>query len=223
MFTTVTRRAGQTLASARCSGKIGAASVNVMQRRMGSSGGHHEHHDVGPTAHPEKWLKIAREWPHEYYALERPHIESTKNWPPHPDGSETLETKETFFNATWGRFVLLGLFGYGLYKVNEYVTADQEEHPITRLLGSFIKSQDEIDKEMTAWLNYRRKEANDLLILENKPLERPMYRVSFPERFFRASDHLIEPGTQIDLSDLKVKHQWEENDDLFGPPFPKNA
>ncbi|KAJ3215367.1 hypothetical protein HDU67_000523 [Dinochytrium kinnereticum] len=196
----------------------------AIPKRMGSSGHHDDkHHDVGPTAHPEEWLKVAREWPSEFHSLHHIHYTPNQVWPEHPDGSETLEHKETFFNSTWGRFALLGLFGVGLYKVNEYVTSDQEEHPITRLLGSVIKSTEENDKEMTSFVAYRRKLANDMLIWTDRPRDNQnFHRVRFPDMFFRASDHLIEPGSQADLSDLKVKHNWQENDDMFGPPFPKN-
>ncbi|KAJ3111284.1 hypothetical protein HDU96_005819 [Phlyctochytrium bullatum] len=200
----------------------------ALQIRPGSSSTDHhhgEHHYDGPTMHPDHWLKVAREWPKEYYAPLHADYESHLKWPAadHLSGSETLENKATFFNATWGRVVLIGLFGYGLYKVNEYVTADQSEHPITRLLGSLIKSTDEIDKEVEAVVKFRRTEANDQLILTERPKSATnFHRLVFPDRFYRASDHLIEPGTQVDLSDLEIKYGWQKDDEYFGPPYPKN-
>lgn len=37
----------------------------------------------------------------------------------------------------------------------------------------------------------------------------------------RCSDSLIVPGTQIDLSDVKHKKSWQDNDKYFGVPYPK--
>ncbi|KAI8848226.1 hypothetical protein BC829DRAFT_443903 [Chytridium lagenaria] len=142
----------------------------------------------------------------------------------YPDEWLKVAREKLFFNSTGRRFALLGLFAAGLYQLNVYITADQDEHPFTRLLGSLIKSTEETDKEMTAVVHDQRKKANDQLILSDRPRDHPhFHRIRFPDLFYRASDHLIEPGSQIDLSDLKIKHTWQEDDDLFGPPFPKNA
>ncbi|KAJ3414528.1 hypothetical protein HDV05_006442 [Chytridiales sp. JEL 0842] len=213
------------LSLVRVNSSTASLSAAALGRRgLASSHHHDDHHDAPVKLHKEEYLKVAREWPHEYYAPMHhpPQPPSKIKYPSdHPDGSETLETPETFFNAFWGRVLLFAGVSFGAYQLNEYVTAGQEVHPITRIIGSFMKTQEEIDAEVAHWIAVRRKEADDLLILQRRP-ERPIYRVMFPDVFSRASDHLIEPGSQIDVSDVKIKHQWQQDDDLFGPPFPKN-
>ncbi|KAJ3349159.1 hypothetical protein HDU83_000717 [Entophlyctis luteolus] len=51
-----------------------------------------------------------------------------------------------------------------------------------------------------------------------------MYRIKFTGIFERHSDFLIEPGSQSPATDthVEIKHSWKEDDDLFGPSFPKS-
>jgi hypothetical protein len=139
----------------------------------------------------------------------------------HPDGAETVSSPESFFNAFWGRFVTLVALSVGAYQLNDYITAGQEVHPLTRIIGSFMKSPEETEAETAHWIAVRQRAADDRLILSHRP-EPKIHRVMFPDLFVRASDHLIEPGSQADVSDVKIKYEWQKDDDLFGPPYPKN-
>ncbi|KAJ3333617.1 hypothetical protein HDU76_006107 [Blyttiomyces sp. JEL0837] len=204
-----------------------ASRTAVVGARLYASSSHkhddHHHHPTTPSPHKPDYLKVAREWPSEAYAYlhHAPTLPSLEKYPDHPDGSETTEKPETFFNAFWGRVVLLGIVGVGAYQLNKSLTEGQEVHPITRILGSFMQTKDEYYNDMETAFHIRIKEADGRLISLNKTKDE-MPRTYFPERFLRASDHLIEPGSQIDVSDIKIKHSWQRNDDLFGVPYPKD-
>jgi hypothetical protein len=132
---------------------------------------------------------------------------------------------ETFGNRFWTRLLLTAVIGAGFYRINDYLTRDGNPHPFTTFIGSYLKDYDgtlvyDVEKQS---IPIRQQHANDQLILQNRPFNRtPVGRFSFPDTFSRASDFLIPVGSQVDVSDIKMKHGWERDDELFGVPYPEN-
>lgn len=116
----------------------------------------------------------------------------------------------------------MGAVLVGGYRVNEYFTKDMEKHPLTSFIDSYQKYFDgyKMYQQDAESIPIRQQIANDQLIFQSKDKVRPMKRVSFPDSFSRASDFLIPVGSQVDLSDLNIKYSWQENDDIFGVPYP---
>jgi len=68
----------------------------------------------------------------------------------------------------------------------------------------------------------RQSEALDRLILVEKYQPPSIHRLITGEVMFeRASDHLIPVGSQIDTSDVKIIHDWEENDKYVPSKYKK--
>ncbi|KAJ3191939.1 hypothetical protein HK101_007260 [Irineochytrium annulatum] len=188
--------------------------------------GHDDHHHVKDDSpsklQPDEWLKIAREWPHEYYAPKLYPIDPFPSKPTFTDGSETQSVHTTMFNRFTTRLLLLLGTAYGLYTLDDYVNGQQETHPLTRLLASYMKPRDELERETRYAFWSEMREADDRLITMKQA--RPDYaqwRYHDESRLERCSDWLIVPGSQVDMSDVQFRHSWQHDDDLFGPPFPK--
>ncbi|KAJ3058317.1 hypothetical protein HK102_010569 [Quaeritorhiza haematococci] len=211
-------------------------SSSSSRRNFASSHGH-DSHDVKPvdpnkpSMHPEEYLEIGRKWPHEYYYPENyrmgtPDEEFTVNPALHqsaqPTGAETVtQRREDFSSPIWTRVLALAIVGAALYRVNEYYTAGLDEHPFTTWMRGYIFGMDDPDNCNKNWIAIRQREADDRLIKREFSPVKTMHRISFPDMFQRASDHLIVPGSQIDVSDVQVKTKWQENDKYVGAPFPK--
>ncbi|TPX42229.1 hypothetical protein SeMB42_g02764 [Synchytrium endobioticum] len=194
---------------------------------------HHGDAQTESKLHPEKWLKVARNWPHEYHypgnhtarsgpapGADDPKFElghSTE----HPLGGDT--PKEDFSSPFWTAFLGLGVIVVAVWRVNDYVTSNgAHEHPLHAKLKANIPSLDQLNESTKHWVSFRQREADDRLIRHAWQPNR-VWTPRFDGMFDRASDWKIVPGSQIDTSDIKFKHTWQRDDDLFGPPYPKNA
>jgi hypothetical protein len=131
---------------------------------------------------------------------------------------------ESFGSRFWTRLLFGGVLGLGLYRINEYFFGEEKLHPITEFIGKYLKEFDgyKMYQEERESIPIRQQYAHDQLIFQSRPLStNPVNRWSFPDTFSRASDFIIPVGSQIDVSDIKMKHTWEKDDDLFGVPYPK--
>lgn len=157
----------------------------------------------------------------EVYPPTKNHGHTSEN----PTGAETLQHRETFFSSFWTKFALALLAGTAIYRINESYSEGKEVHPLTAWLAKYqnIFTAERAHEDSTKWIAVKQKEADDRLIISKGWTPSRTYRVSFPGMFERASDHLIDVGSQVDVSDVKIKHRWEQDDDVFGPPYPKNA
>ncbi|KAI8818593.1 uncharacterized protein EV422DRAFT_537614 [Fimicolochytrium jonesii] len=224
------------------------SSAVVLQTPAGSaarqyaSDHHDDHHDDAghsskPPLHKEEWLEVARNWPHEYHypghyragTLDEiyPPSDNYGHKAETPSGAETLGQHETFFNSFWVKAVLAVVGTTVAYRINDsYATAAAERgepHPLTQWLTKYsnLFTAERAHEDHTKWIAVRQREADDRLIVQHAYDPKP-YRISFPGMFERASDHLIDVGSQINVSDVKIKYSWQKDDDLLGPPFPKN-
>ncbi|KAI9331665.1 hypothetical protein DFJ73DRAFT_68805 [Zopfochytrium polystomum] len=181
---------------------------------------HHDHHHYpspfeAPAGRPaplkEEWVKLANEWPAEAHASSTIEYESRAEFHHVPGVGHYLS-----------RALLLAALAYGAYELNAFVTADAEVHPFTRLVASLARTPEENSAASEEQFKMQRRRADDRMIILRAPnAYEKMYRLPFPEVYERASDFLIEPGTQISFEGVKPKYSWQENDDLYGPPYPK--
>ncbi|TPX62659.1 hypothetical protein PhCBS80983_g00326 [Powellomyces hirtus] len=194
----------------------------------------HGHGSKRPPMHKEEWLEIARNWPHEYHYPGNYRADSPDEiFPPSdnlghksdaPSGAETLQQTETYANAFWMK-VFLGIAATAtLYNINERYSAGKEVHPFTEWLGQREKlfTAEKAHADHAKWIAIKQREADDRLVVTDAWEPRP-HRISFPGAFQRASDHLIDVGSQVDVSDVKIRHTWQLDDDVAGPPYPKKG
>ncbi|KAI8585326.1 hypothetical protein HDU88_002397 [Geranomyces variabilis] len=191
-----------------------------------------DHGSKKPTMHKEEWLEVARNWPHEYYYPGNYKAGSSDEiFPPtdncghdqaNPSGAETVAERETFFSPFFLRFALLVGTATALYKVNESYAAGKDVHPFTAWLAKreALFTAEDAHKNHAKWIAIKQREADDRLIITDEYDAKRPYRISFPGTFQRASDHLVDPGSQIDVSDIAIKHTWQKNDDVAGVPYP---
>jgi hypothetical protein len=209
--------------------KIRSSITRAIPCRFASS---HSHGDHGPSKdilHKEEYLKVAREWPHEYF--DPSHFEKGKTLPQKvtPEMLALMATAyehpepETFNRTFWTRVLVLGVLISGFYRTNEYLTKDGQLHPLTKFIGQYLTQFDGqlTYEEEKASIKERQQYAWDQLIFRDKvwkPVE--VRRWSFPATFQRASDFIIPVGSQVDVRDVKMKHTWEKDDELMGKPYP---
>lgn len=130
---------------------------------------------------------------------------------------------ETFFTPFFRNLLLAGALGLGLYRVNEHYTHDKPVHPITAFIQDYQKKLNDItenDRQVAINMKKAQQYADDQLIFNSAPQKQsPVYRWNGPV-FERASDFIVPLG-QVDVSDVKIKHSWQINDDVLGVPFPE--
>ncbi|KAJ3214165.1 hypothetical protein HK099_007001 [Clydaea vesicula] len=201
-------------------------SILFLSKRFYASN-HKDDHPKPKTKHPEEYLEVARNWPHEYYHPEHYNITNKPSYT-HPSefteenplGTETVEDRvEDFSSPIWTKVLIFGVLGLTLYRTNEFYSQGKDVHPFTLFLGNLRAFKNDDYEENRKWVQLHQKEANDRMIDRDwEPAV--IHRVRFSDIFQRASDHLIEPGTQIDVSDIKFKHSWQDDDEIFGVPYP---
>ncbi|KAI9202415.1 uncharacterized protein BJ171DRAFT_513995 [Polychytrium aggregatum] len=210
-----------------------AAAIRSLSSSSAVRGGaHHDDHSAPEKLHPEEYLKVAREWPHEEL-YPGGFWQDTVTIPQAPkhgtnshgviDGSDTGAggRGENFSSPFWTKLLGTLILGVFIYRGNEYLSAGKEVHPLAEFLNSLAISNDKIHAENEKWFAIRKREANDQLIwnLIEKPV---IHRVAFPDMFQRASDNLVGFG-QDTHKDVKAKQKWQENDELIGAPYPKDS
>ncbi|RHZ88517.1 hypothetical protein Glove_22g119 [Diversispora epigaea] len=118
--------------------------------------------------------------------------------------------KEGFGAPIWRNSLIVCLVGFAWYHLDKYITKSGEnKHPITELIESWMTPDAEWRRITLNNLAYKTKTAEDtMLMLEARPP--PMYRLRYPEQFESMNPFLIEPGTDVDLSDLVVKTYYDD-------------
>ncbi|EPQ29242.1 uncharacterized protein PFL1_02997 [Pseudozyma flocculosa PF-1] len=135
---------------------------------------------------------------------------------------------EGFTSPIWGYTLLAGLAGAGIYRLS---TLHADPHPSRASSSGRSAPGNESDDELpkpwltryiehwttpsSVWkernlrhLEMAREKAEERLLLQDA--ERPpVHRLRFPQTFEQASPHNIAPGTQADLSGLKIKRSSE--------------
>ena len=183
------------------------------------------------SIYKEEYLKLAREWPHEFY--DPSHFEENHSHEEPRVTPEMLALQASSFedpepaqlsSQFWKRALILGIAGAAFYRFNEYYAETKKVNPITAMLQEIMKDYDgyKTYQEDAESIPIRQGIANDQLILQSKnQFEKPMKRFSFPGTFERASDFLIPIGSQVDVSNIDFHYTWQENDKYFGVPFPE--
>jgi hypothetical protein len=188
-------------------------------------------HHIVPSKATPAMLKVASEWPHEYYA---PSAMDRAEEVPHPETVVLMDTSGAstanptpLYGAALPMLLGLGVVGYGLYTVSESmgksaavgpasdVGTDATGHPITRALGRLITRLNPREASYAAtddMLAHAQRVANDRTLLglegvgvgNRMGLRSPMYQTRGlplnPADLHRASDFLVEPGSQVDVS-----------------------
>lgn len=191
---------------------------SVVQVRSSSHGTHeNDDHAAKKPFHTEEQIKIAREWPAESYATNN-HAPSKFDEPFPPPFKIEKASEENSFNsrmAVWLGAVVIAL---GLYRLDEHFAI--ELRPLKKQFGEALNSMYGIGRDSAEYqlasLADRRKSAEERMILSiaaRTPSKERSYH-AFPGMFERASDNIIEIGSQMDISDIKFKHSWEQFDEL---------
>lgn len=182
------------------------------------------------SIYKEEYLKLAREWPHEFY--DPSHFEEVNNEEPKVTPEMLALQASSFDNPEpaqlsshfWRRLLILGVASAAFYRFNEHYSEQNKPNPITQMMQEWIKNYDgyKTYKEEMVSIPVRQSIANDQLILQSKnQFEKPMKRISFPGTFERASDFVIPIGSQVDVSNLDYHYTWQQNDKYFGVPYPE--
>ncbi|KAJ3380401.1 hypothetical protein HDU84_005948 [Entophlyctis sp. JEL0112] len=161
-------------------------------------------------------------WPHEEFAP--PHVEfppSLLEFPEHPSDATGTDTPRTLLPFAAKALAAAALVYAGVAALND--ASANGSNPLTNFIANNANTGDGSIREMERLYDESTKRADDTKILLTK-LPPPMYRIKFTGIFERHSDFLIEPGTQSAVTDgnVEIKYSWKEDDDLFGPPFPKS-
>ena len=139
-----------------------------------------------------------------------------------PNGSD-IHTKEDFSSPFWtkvmGSAVLLAVF----VRVNDWMFGDLPVHPLKQFVELFKEDPVKAEEDEQKWLGIYKRQAEDTLILKDFSHrdDHSIHRLRCPDLVHRCSDWAVIPGTQVDFSDVKFKHSWQEDDKYFGVPYPK--
>ncbi|CAG8486480.1 3419_t:CDS:2 [Cetraspora pellucida] len=108
------------------------------------------------------------------------------------NNSQNSNGKEVGFGSkAWGGTLLICLAGFAWYHLDRYLTKNGEvKHPITEIIESLMIPDSE-------WKRINLRNTETAHILANDRC------------FERTSPFLIEPGTDVDLSDLVVKNNYD--------------
>lgn len=140
-------------------------------------------------------------------------------------GDETISPeRSTGFSSPFFTTCLFSIVAfYALYRVDNYYNGDKKIHPIGAFFYGFREDQEKAAEYYYNWLKTYKIVAEDTLVLKDYVKNDPtqMIRVKNTAGFHRRSDWLVGPGESVDFSDVKVKHSWQEDDKLFGVPYPK--
>ena len=138
-----------------------------------------------------------------------------------PDGTD-IHTKVDFSSPFWTKLMGLTVLGVVLYRINDYYFSHEAVHPLVKFVKSFGEDPTVAEAEDVRWKAVYARQAQDNLILKDFAYqEKPIHRLRCPDLIHRASDWSIVPGTQVNVSDIQFKHDWQEDDKYFGVPFPK--
>ncbi|CAI2175599.1 3394_t:CDS:2 [Funneliformis geosporum] len=94
--------------------------------------------------------------------------------------------KEGFGAPIWRRTIGVFILGFAWYQADRYFVKDGEKHPVTKWIENLMIPESE----------YKRRNLEHLYLSAE---------ASKDKQFEKASSHCIEPGTEIDLSDLVVR------------------
>ncbi|KAI8907811.1 hypothetical protein EDD86DRAFT_276393 [Gorgonomyces haynaldii] len=170
--------------------------------------GQHVDHDDHPIVikQKEEYLKIAREWPSEYFSAENYRTKADDALLPEARHWEELEKGHTegWSSPFWTK-LLAGVVGvFALYRLNEFYF-DGKTHPITKFSQQLKEWAHPVlsYQEHKQVLDQQQEIADNVFILTQHREKKP-YVNKFPGMFERASDRLIEVGSQVDISSLET-------------------
>ena len=141
------------------------------------------------------------------------------------DGSDSMKVPVTF-NTPFFRisFLLIGSLGLGSYLISHFYSSKKSEFGrssdlndffLTRWIQSWLLDPIQVEESARSKFNSSTSSAlNNLIRFEKR--ESPFRRLSFPHSFDRHSDRNVGVGSQVDLSDLKIKHSWDSEERLGG-------
>ncbi|CAM0138834.1 hypothetical protein VKS41_005952 [Umbelopsis sp. WA50703] len=120
-------------------------------------------------------------------------------------GEQPKFQPETFGSNAWRNTMFVVIAGLVWYRVDQHITTSgDEKHPITKWVEYHMTPATENDRVASEHLDHAVSKAEDRLLFQEAQ-RAPVYRMRYPEAFERASPHAIAVGSQVDLSDLKVK------------------
>ncbi|KAF0348038.1 NADH-ubiquinone oxidoreductase subunit [Gigaspora margarita] len=121
------------------------------------------------------------------------------------NNSQNSNGKEGFGTKAWRNTLLVCLAGFAWYHLDRYLTKNGElKHPITEIIESLMTPDSEWRRINVHNAKTANIIANDRLLF-GEAKRPPIHRLMHPDCFERTSPFLIEPGTDVDLSDLVIK------------------
>jgi hypothetical protein len=142
-------------------------------------------------------------------------------------GSDTVgEDKYADFSSPLvTKLLIAAVGGYAVYRIDRHLFGDREIHPIAEFIGLFKEDPAEAEEYHKKWLDITKRAAEDTLILKAdvKRKNDQIYRIKDDSCFYKRSSWNILPGQDVDFSNVKVKRSWQEEDKLFGVPYPDKA
>jgi hypothetical protein len=183
------------------------------------------------TLHPDKFLKVAVNWPKE--AHEPSNYE--KSYPanyfplkvehPNPDGSDSHKYSADLINPTTTRIFTLLFAGFVVYRVNDYYFKNYSQHPLSAMLGTVLdKFHSGIDAREEFYFNLIKNEQDERLLFKEeehfKTVKAHKY-YKIPRRYLpvdlaetTADQNLGSFKTDEELKAIKWKYSWNENNDI---------
>lgn len=116
-----------------------------------------------------------------------------------------LSRHEDFSSPIWRKSILFGFFLYAVYKMDQWYASHHEgKGPFTRIIEYYIIDEEECKRRNVKYLNALSKSVEERM--NYRDTKRPMiYRLKFPEQLNQGSAYNIIAGTDIDVSQFKVK------------------
>ncbi|KAF1802278.1 hypothetical protein FB192DRAFT_1377249 [Mucor lusitanicus] len=113
--------------------------------------------------------------------------------------------EESFGGNAWRNGAIAIVAGLVWYRVDQHIThSGDEKHPFTRWIEYRMTSAEKNDEFNQAKLASAEAAAEYKLFVQDAQ-RAPIYRMRYPEAFERHSARGLTAGTQVDLTDLKVR------------------
>ncbi|CEP15918.1 hypothetical protein [Parasitella parasitica] len=113
--------------------------------------------------------------------------------------------EESFGGNAWRNGAIAIVAGLIWYRVDQHIThSGDEKHPFTRWIEYRMTSAEQNDAFNQAKLASAEAAAEYKLFVQDAQ-RAPIYRMRYPEAFERHSPRGYTAGTQVDLTDLKVR------------------
>ncbi|KAL1914546.1 uncharacterized protein VTP21DRAFT_8171 [Calcarisporiella thermophila] len=131
-----------------------------------------------------------------------------KRWASTGSAHHATAASEGYHGNVWRNTLLVVIGGLVWYRVDKYLTANGEKHPLTKYIEYHMPSEEETKRRNDKHLALAKQAAEDKLLVQEAKRP-PIVRLRYPEAFERHSPHCYELGNGVDLSELNVKYDYK--------------